>query len=75
MILKFAVGEVPAEYEAAIREEESAYGSFLRIPIERVSKHAKAAGKMSEASQLQPTQSSWTCMLTWLLRCRTSTKG
>ncbi len=37
MILKFAIGEVPAEYEAAIQQEESAHGSFLRIPIERVS--------------------------------------
>lgn len=37
MILKFAIGEVPAQYEAAIQEEEGAFGSFLRIPIERVS--------------------------------------
>jgi hypothetical protein len=37
MILKFAIGEVPAQYEAAIQEEEGAFGLFLRIPIERVS--------------------------------------
>ncbi|KAK9908931.1 hypothetical protein WJX75_004855 [Coccomyxa subellipsoidea] len=35
MILKFAIGEVPAQYEAAIQEEEGAFGLFLRIPIER----------------------------------------
>lgn len=37
MILKFAIGDVPSEHEAAIREEEDAYGAFLRIPIEGVS--------------------------------------
>ncbi len=36
MVLKFAIGEVPAEYEAAVKEEEEAYGPFLRIPSERV---------------------------------------
>lgn len=36
MILRFAIGEVPAEHEAAILEEEKLHGSFLRIPIEKV---------------------------------------
>ena len=36
MILRFAIGDVPSEHEAAIAEEEKACGSFLRIPIEKV---------------------------------------
>lgn len=36
MILRFAIGEVPPEHEAAIAEEEKACGAFLRIPIEKV---------------------------------------
>ena len=36
MILKFAIGEVPAEQAAAVQEEEKQHGSFLRLPIEQV---------------------------------------
>lgn len=36
MILRFAIGEVPAEHAAAVQEEERQHGSFLRIPMERV---------------------------------------
>ena len=36
MILRFAIGEVPAEHAAAVQEEERQHGGFLRIPIERV---------------------------------------
>ena len=36
MLLKFAIGTVPAEHEAAIAEEEKACGSFLRIPSDEV---------------------------------------
>ena len=36
MILKFAIGEAPAEHAAAVQEEEKQHGSFLRIPIEQV---------------------------------------
>ena len=36
MILKFAIGEVPAEHAAAVQQEEKEHGSFLRIPIEQV---------------------------------------
>lgn len=36
MILRFAIGEVPAEHTAAVQHEEKQHGSFLRIPIEQV---------------------------------------
>ena len=36
MIMKFAIGEVPAEHAKAVQEEERQHGSFLRIPIEQV---------------------------------------
>ena len=36
MILRFAIGEVPAEHSAAVQQEEKEHGSFLRIPIEQV---------------------------------------
>ena len=36
MILRFAIGEVPAEHAAAVQQEEKEHGSFLRIPIEQV---------------------------------------
>ncbi len=32
LLVRFAIGDVPPEYEAQILEEEAKYGPFLRIP-------------------------------------------
>jgi hypothetical protein len=32
LLVRFAIGDIPPGYEAQIEEEESRYGTFLRIP-------------------------------------------
>ena len=44
MIIKFAIGEVPAAYDSSIAEEERSHGSFLRIPVEMVCFHLLLQG-------------------------------
>lgn len=58
MILRFAIGEVPAEHAAAIQQEEKEHGSFLRIPIEQV---PVAHGLLCHCSTKRML-SNWWCM-------------
>ena len=51
MLLKFAIGTIPAEHEAAIAEEEKGCGSFLQITSDEV---YEACLDQGQAHRLRP---------------------
>jgi galactosylxylosylprotein 3-beta-galactosyltransferase len=69
MLLKFAIGTIPAEHEAAIAQEEKACGTFLQIPSDEVrcgGMPGPRTGPYLEARELQSgagkAADEWLCL-------------